>query len=338
MGVVGELQGPNTSQCCGRRRYSIYGISLHSEIALSLPEHQNTGLVDVELRTGSPGIFSKAIRGQELQNRSDWYHYAHLQDGSSYVRWSGVGEFLVSASGRRITCMRAREAPVESFQVYLLGQALSFALVNAGFEPLHATAIDVDGEAMVLLGDSGSGKSSLAASFLATGRALLTDDLMLVQPRASWFEAYPGPPRIKLFPAMARRFLGRAATGVPMNAETEKLVIPLGPLQSCQSPLPVRTIYALAPPHEARNLRCIRIEPLSQREAFLALLGNTFNYLVVHPSRLQRQVTETARLVNTIAVKKLSYPRLVSQLTSVREAILSDANNRASVGSGHDLI
>jgi hypothetical protein len=185
----------------------------------------------------------------------------------------------------------------------------------------------VDSEAVVLLGDSGFGKSSLAASFVAAGHALLTDDLLLLQPTAGRFEAYPGPPRIKLFPAMARRFLRRAATGVPMNAETEKLVIPLGPHESCRVPLPLRAIYALAAPQETRHTRRIGIEPLSQRDAFLALLANTFNYILVDPGRLQRQVTETTRLVKQIVVKKLSYPRSLDQLPSVRAAILSDLNS-----------
>ena len=88
----------------------------------------------------------------------------------------------------RITGRQHDEAQEESFQVYLLGQALSYALVNAGFEPLHATAIVVNGGAVVLLGSSGFGKSSLAACFLEAGHRLLTDDLLILRPPAgaSW--------------------------------------------------------------------------------------------------------------------------------------------------------
>ena len=333
--LTAHEQYPSADPTSKHFRYSVYGISLHSEIALSLPEQSGPGLADIELCSGTPAAFSKAIGDTEVQRRSDWYQFAPLEDGSSYVRWTGLGEFLVSPGGERITCRRAPEAPFESFQVYLLGQALSFALVKSGFEPLHATAIDVNGEAIVLLGDSGFGKSSLAACFLAAGHALLTDDLLLLQLAAGRFEAHPGPPRIKLFPAMARRFLRRAATGVPMNAETEKLVIPLGLRESRRLPLPLRAIYALAAPCETRHTRRILIETLSQRDAFLTLLANTFNYIVVDPDRLQRQMTETNRLVNQIAVRKLSYPRSLSQLPSVRAAILSDLNSPPAFGQKH---
>lgn len=315
--------------------YGVYGISLRSEFPLSLPGLLQAALIEIELCTGSPAVFSNAVGDTELQSRSDWYHYACLEDGSSYVRWSGLGEFLVASDGRHITCRRAPEALLESFQVYLLGQALSFALVKSGFEPLHATAVAVGGEAIAFLGESGFGKSSLAACFLAAGHSLLTDDLLLIRPGASGFEAYPGPARIKLIPDVAHYFLGDAATGVPMNPETNKLVIPLDQRQSCSTPLHLAAIYALAPPHETSQTQHVLIEVLSLREAFLAMVGNTFNYLVVDPDRLQRQVGETTRLVKAVQVKKLYYPRGLSQLPELREAILSDVNrSRCAEGQG----
>jgi hypothetical protein len=87
--------------------YSVYGVALRSEFALSLPEHSEPALLEIELRVGSPAALSQGLAGIDLQHRSDWYHYAHLEDRSSYVRWIGLGEFLVSPDGRRITCARA---------------------------------------------------------------------------------------------------------------------------------------------------------------------------------------------------------------------------------------
>jgi len=302
-------------------RYNVYGISLHSEFELALPGYSQPGLVEIEIAAGTPSTFLEAIDGVELRRRSDWCHYAHLADGSSYVRWIGLGEFLVSADGKRLTCGRHPDATSESFQVYLLGQALSFALVRSGFEPLHATALEADGEAFALMGSSGYGKSSLAACFLASGHALLTDDL-LVMSGVDGLDAHPGPRRIKLFPDIAHHFLGRSATGVRMNALTEKLIIPLDPWSGC--PLRMRAIFTLVAPHEARHTRRITIERLSPQAAFLALVGNTFNYMVADAERLQRQVRVTSRLVGSLPVKKLAYPRGVARLPEVRDAILAD--------------
>ncbi|MFB3074256.1 MAG: hypothetical protein ACE1Z6_03640, partial [Candidatus Methylomirabilales bacterium] len=116
--------------------------------------------------------------------RSDgknWFQHLRLPDGSDYLRWSGLFEFLVSADGRRIACRELECASPESFQTYLIGQVLSFALVKRGIEPLHSTTVVIDGKAVAFLGDSGYGKSSLGAAFLQAGYPLLTDDLLVLK-------------------------------------------------------------------------------------------------------------------------------------------------------------
>src|SRR2546428_1540360 len=112
-------------------------MALRSDISLTLPEYTYPGLAEIEICSGSASLFSRAMQGVDLEARSDWYQLGRLADSATYVRWQGLGEFLVTADGRRITCARDPDASVEAFQVYLLGQALGFALVKSGFEPLH---------------------------------------------------------------------------------------------------------------------------------------------------------------------------------------------------------
>jgi hypothetical protein len=305
--------------------YGVYGITLRSQIPLALPEYPSAGLAEIELQMRGPDYFSEAIAGTPLESsRFSTYQYAHLKSGESYVRWEGVGEFLVSGDGRRITCGRMRESHEESFQVYLLGQALSFALVRCGFEPFHATCIVVNGEAVAFLGDSGFGKSSLAAYFLNVGDRLLTDDLLLLQERPEGFLAFPGPPRIKLLPDMARKYLGGVDGGVPMNPRTPKLILPLNGNRICDSPVILRAIYELSPPHDMKDGQEVEFESLSSREAFVELSCNTFNYVILDSDRTHRQLKETARIANTVPVKRLLHPRSLGVLPLVRQAILED--------------
>lgn len=308
-------------------QYCVYGITVQSEIPLELPTHGDGRLARVELRMASALFFSDAIRGVNFQaGGGDWYQYAFLPDRSSYVRWRGVGEYLVSADGLRITCCRSEEASFESFQVYMLGQALSFALVKRGFEPLHATVVVANGRAAAFLGDSGFGKSSLAACFLQAGYRVLTDDLLILHESAGEVLAYPGPARIKLFPKMARRLLGDTASGIPMNLETQKLIMSMNSQRSCSRPVPVGAVYTVAGPREVSRQQRVNIKTLTPREGFLALVKNTFNARLTNADRLERQFTTTARLVDRIPVKRLSYPRVLSRLPEVREAVLSDLN------------
>jgi hypothetical protein len=304
--------------------YGVYGIALHSTIPLPLPCLEHGELARIELRTANASFFDDAMRYLHLEQRSgSWYEFGRLRDGSSYARWRGVGEFLVSSDGRRIFCRQFDQATIESFHVYLLGQALSFALVKSGFEPLHATVVVVNGDALAFLGDTGFGKSSLAACFLDAGHQMLTDDLLLLQPGTKDVLAYPGPPRIKLYPKMADRFFPDAPARVRMNPETAKLIVPLDRKRSCSRPVPVNAVYCLAGPREVFRKQKIRFEPLSPRQAFLELVKNTFNRRIMDADRLQRQLDETARLVSILPIGKLSFPRDWSRLPSVRDTIIS---------------
>jgi hypothetical protein len=239
------------------------------------------------------------------------------------VCWDDVGEVLISKDGRSLACRPFQCADSESFHVYLLGQALSFALVKGGFEPLHATAVVFEGQAVAFLGDCGFGKSTLAAAFLQAGHRLLTDDLMLLQTRTRGIVAYPGPPRIKLFPEVALRFLGKAASGVSLNPTTQKQVIPLNESLVCIEEVPLGAIYALASSDEETG-KSIRIQSLTKKETFITLLASTFHRVIMDADRLRRQFKATQALADIMTVRKLSYPRSLEHLPLVREAILSD--------------
>ena len=309
-------------------QYCVYGVTLQSGIPLALSTDGSGELAQIGLRTAPASYFFDARRELPAeQDTGSWFKFVRLRDHSSYVRWEGLGEFLVSARGHQITARQFDEANPESFQVYLLGQALSFALVKCGFEPLHATTVVVNGEAVVFLGESGFGKSSLAACFLEAGCRMLTDDLLVLKRFAGGFLAYPGPPRIKLFPKLARRFLGNVSNGVAMNSETKKLIFPLGASRRYEIPAPLKAVYTLASPREVFRKQPVRIETLSPRRSFLEFVKNTFNYRVVNSDRLERQFNETARVVSVAPVKKISYPRVLNHLPAVRDAILADLDS-----------
>jgi hypothetical protein len=156
---------------------------------------------------------------------------------------------------------------------------------------------------------------------------LLTDDLLVIKEHDAsrhGFLAYPGPPRIKLYPKITTALLGKRFAGVPMNPRTRKQVIPLTAFQSGVAPIPLKTIYVLRPPARRRQSNRITIRSLSQRRALLQLITNTFNHMVVEPGRLARQFNQAGQLSRSIPIKSLSYPRDLSRLPAVLEAIQSD--------------
>lgn len=304
--------------------YQLYGIFLHSEIPLSFAERPFSHGPDVTLSLASSDWFSQLTEHPSRTLKSDgWYEYFSCQDGSAYLRWQNLFEFVVSPDGCSIVGRHMDRATSSSFETYLLGHVLSFAMVRRGLEPLHATVVTVDGDAIAFVGDSGFGKSTLAAAFLGAGHQLLTDDLLVVQESSNQVYACQGPPRIKLFPEIARTFLHGQWRGTPMNDCTEKLVIPLLPAQVSSRMVPLKAIYVLCDPEKGTPLDQISLTPpLSEREAFVELLRHTFNTRVTDSARLERQFKAALSLAKRVQVARLSYPRVLNCLSHVRSFII----------------
>ncbi len=292
----------------------LYGIRLDSEWPLPGSNLHQSPIGQVRLRRAPPSVFPKP------PSKVGWAYLKKIADGSDYLRWRGQFEFLVSPDGHQVSARTINGSTHESFQAYFLTQALSFALVKQGIEPLHATAVVIHGGVVAFAADCGLGKSTLAAAFLAAGYPLLTDDLLVTQRRAREIIAFPGSPRIKLFRQIAHRILGKQFHGIPMNRLTSKLIIPLNTTSYQNYPAPLRTIYILQPPSKSR----VSIRSLSPRRALMALIANTSNPVSIDPARLSRQLRIFTKIVERVPVKSLSYPRNLSRLPDVIAAIEHD--------------
>jgi len=307
------------------RAYRLYGVCVRSQWWLPYIECAEADPLAVELVEGPALLFEEAVReAAGKPSAAEWYQHTCLRDGSHYLRWSELFEFLVSADGCRIAGRPLTHVSLEAFHTYLLGVVLSFSLLKRGLDPLHATAVVVDGRAVGFLGNDGYGKSSLGGAFIQIGYPVLTDDLLVLREGDQGFSAYSGPPRIKLFPEIARNLLGEQVTGIPMNPLTRKLVIPLDRHQSHHAAVPLKTLYVLTRPEVRARSERVTLRRLSQRSAFLALLKNAFNTDIIESERLRRQFLLCTRIASTIPMKLLSYPRNLASLPLVRDAILSD--------------
>jgi hypothetical protein len=258
------------------RAYQAYGVTIKSALALPCEEEEHPATPDIEIRRAPSRSFMRIEPDGATQ-----FQRCRRSDGTEYLRWSGLFECLVSADGRTIRCHHLSGSTSTVFQTFLAGQIISFALLKLGLEPLHATTVIIDSGAVAFVGDCGYGKSSLGAAFLRAGCPLLTDDLLVLKETAQGFSAYPGLPRIKLFPETAKMLLGEQIHGIPMTSLTPKLVISLDREQSYRLPAPLKAIYVLKPPTRGSRRRQILIRPLSARAAFVELLRNTFTPMVV---------------------------------------------------------
>ena len=306
--------------------YRLYGIAVRSEISLTFPE-QATGEPDVSLRLESAEWFHQRVdRTSPGIEGSRWYQRILCPDGAEYLRWPDLFEFLVSSDGRAVHCRALDRADSESFQTYLLSQVLSCALIKQGLEPLHATAVVIGGAAVALLGASGQGKSTLAAALVGAGGRVLTDDLLIVRQLGGVMCGFPGPPRIKLFPQAARRFLPNEAALAPMNPQTDKYIVALPPSHVHNSPAPMHAFYVIDG-IEGLDEQNLEVTTVTGVSAYVELLTASFNKRLVGPERLRRQFSTAREWTARIPVKRVRYAWRLDALDGVVRAIVADVNH-----------
>lgn len=305
--------------------YLSYGLCIESSWPLPLPKITECNSASIELIEAPAAFFLEAVRDfTDKIDGSRWFYHFRLADGSDYILWTGMFEFIVSTDGKQIWGHALPAGSLERLQTYLLGQAISFSLVKQGTEPLHSTAIIMNGEAVAFLGNSGYGKSTLGAAFLQAGFMLLTDDLLVIDSVEKVFVAHPGPQRVKLFPEVAKVLLDNNISGSTMNPGTTKLVLPLSVEQSSQGAVTIRKIYVLQPPDLESPCKSITIDPLSKRQACVKLIENTFNTVLMGPDRQTQLLKSASKLAAGLTIQSLSYPRDLSRITEVVEMVRSD--------------
>lgn len=82
------------------------------------------------------------------------------------------------------------------------GTVVAIVLAWRGLVPLHGSAVEIDGQAVLLAGPSGAGKSTLCDALVQRGGKLVSDDLSVMKPLADGGVPVllPGRPAIRLFP------------------------------------------------------------------------------------------------------------------------------------------
>ena len=232
------------------------------------------------------------------EQKTRWAQSVAQPDGSAYRRWRNLCDFLVSADARRIYARALGEDEKTAMLAYLLVDALSFSMVRLGWEPLHATAVLTDRGVVAFLGNSADGKSTLAALLMRHRCKLVTDDmLVLVRDRGTWL-AQPGPPRLKLYRDMANHILDSTRPAVPMNTETQKLIIPLDASECETEANRLRVIYILNQDAD-RQQKAPEIRRLPPGAAFPRVLAHTAGHYPSDTTRLRRQFDSATMLVQT---------------------------------------
>ena len=277
--------------------YTAYGLGFRS--ALPLPELIAVpgDRVDVTIQLGKVDSLLPKVGAPES--------YFHIVGEKAYFFWDQVGAFLVR-SGKEITVDPLPQVEERLIRLPLLGAVLATLLDQRGATVLHSSAIAVQGAAVALLGNKGSGKSTIAAALYAQGHQLVADDVVALDVNdATEPMAMPGFGQLKLWPGAAAASLGDDPEELPrLHSRADKRARQVIS-RLVQEPVPLRQIYVLD------RGSTPQIERFQPQETMIQLIANLyvarFGQQSLH-AKGSTHFLQCAALAGTVPVHRLRWP------------------------------
>ncbi len=294
-----------------------------SEIA---PNPDN--LINIRLCAANPDLPEPShwFMHQSLPNGLPWSARARTRDGY-FFRFHELADFLVDHSGHHITCVgRHPEASDLTVRAILLDHVIPPVVALRGLYVLHAAAVRTDAGVCVFAGDSGAGKSTIAAQLSAAGGDFLTDDCLVIDEQGGTVVAQASHPSVKLRHD-AMQFLTPGCESDPVAEYTTKRRVRASNFGArfLPEPLPLARLYFLTRGEDdAVATSEPVIERLSPSAAFMRLVNHCIRLDSEDRATLEREFQFTRRIVASVPAALLSLPNDLSKLPLAHDAIAAD--------------
>lgn len=313
------------------RRYEYFDRVIESD--LPLPELREAAATD------RPAL---AIRGRGAGRQPEaivWFRRWLARDGApvlvaglsptGYVlRFADLGDLELTLDCSRILYDAVPPAALPRLRQRLLDQALPRAFAQQGALVLHASAVGAQTGAVCIAGDSGYGKSTLAAYLAGDGFTHLGDDALLIRDGSGTARCIASYAGMRLWPDASAALPTPAGFGPSAEcAGLKRRLLPLSPGVCGRSPgEPIAAVLLLGP--AASGVGAPVWTRAGGADAATALFSQCFKLDITDRGHLADLFGRSCRLAASVPVYRLDYPRDLAALPSVGRAVrdvLTDA-------------
>lgn len=250
--------------------YQVSGLSVASEIVLPGLISGGAGEMAPEV-TIRRGPVPETLDGATASGPT-W----QIAGKQFLMRIPDIARFLLK-NGNEIVFAAESDAKAADIPIFILGTVFGILLHQREQIVLHASAVRVNGRAVLFAGASGAGKSTIAAALAQRGYPLVTDDFCTVSiNKGSAPLVYPDGRQLKLWAQAIERLDLAQQRGERVRASLEKFYVE--PNEAFTEPLPLGAVYAL---REARPPHAAGIEKPNVVDAALLLRRNAYRPLLV---------------------------------------------------------
>lgn len=290
--------------------YYAYGLRIASDCPLLFPRAAD-GACDLHIAfAGVSTDLAPASTRSLTRDGDDWcLTYADAARLWVAYRWN--------AADARLTVVTNQDWAACVYP--LTGVVMAVLLALSGRTVLHGAALAVNDRAIVLLGDSGQGKSTLAAALVACGGALLTDDVVRLVPGATGYHATAGVPRLSLGSEARGRLLARLP-GATAHADRHDRAKTLVEVPGAALEVPVSAIVVLAPFGDpAAGPALTSLGPVA---ASVAIARNIYGKAWVRPLD-KAHLADCAALAAAVPTWRLDRPRSLDRLDHACDMLIA---------------
>lgn len=296
--------------------YSIYGLHVRSDMPLPIAQapRPEASAPDIVFRCAQPGQTAPRPDGPAVARTPCPVHAVdetiHRSPRGTWIWNRSTATCYISPDARQVDLYPEDGAEPKALALMLVGQVSIFILHQLGYPSLHASAVTTERGALVFLGPQGRGKSTMAASFLRRGAALLTDDALPMQLQAGGVCGIPSLPIMKVWRQTAEQTMGLPEELPSLVTGFDKRFFSLcGRFAFAPAPAPIRAMYLLERSDPApANTRSTGLRALSGREALATLIAQTSNYGLLNRTEQSRLLPLYAQLLGQAPLRVLQYP------------------------------
>lgn len=170
--------------------YTAFGLIISSEIQFPELVVSENKEADVKITIG---VTPKFIESPDFSNNG--FTFTPTQ----FLQHIEEVAYFYAEKGESIIVEQYKNADRKSLRIYLLCSAMSAIIHQRGMIPMHASGILTDEGVVLIIGDSGAGKSTIIKALSKKGHPIFTDDVCVLNNQNGKIEGIPSYPVMKLW-------------------------------------------------------------------------------------------------------------------------------------------
>jgi hypothetical protein len=295
--------------------YSVFGLSIVSDIPLPAKECPLTSHPHLSILIAKESYHAFNDYHDVVMINKRW----HLGENKIIFHHEEGVIFRISSPWDTVEVIKLPDLSIELVQTYILTSVMGILLYKYNIIPLHASAVLINNAVHAFMGNSGMGKSTLAAALLDMGYDIIDDNITAISITPSNVLVSPGFRNIRLW-SNSFNLLRHPHPTIQIAPEFKKYYYPQSgttPFSKLTQPIPLNRIYWLK---SAPN-KPFQIHPLSPKKLLRKLEYNIFFPWLASTFKQQKKFMENkialSTKVSAFAVKNhkaIPIPDLISEI------------------------